>query len=96
MIFHRAKIKPTKEVIIGNDKITLTKTTNLLGIIFDDKLKWAVHITFGKKLIYQSTGILFKDKITLIKYIKQLYYSFAYPYVVYGIEIWENASNIYT
>ena len=31
------------------------------------------------------------DKKTL----KQLYYSFVYPYLIYGIEIWGNASNIH-
>ena len=31
------------------------------------------------------------DKHTL----KQLYYSFVYPYLIYGIEIWGNASNIH-
>ena len=44
----------------------------------------------------KSSGMLFKarnyiDKKTL----KQLYYSFLYLYLLYGIEIWGNASNIH-
>ena len=44
----------------------------------------------------KSSVILFKvinylDKNTL----KQLYYSFVFPYLIYGIEIWGNASNIH-
>ena len=53
-------------------------------------------INYVKNKISKSSGILFKvrnylDKNTL----KQLYYSFVYPYLIYGIEIWGNASNIH-
>ena len=90
MIFHRAN------VFIRQDKISLTRSTQFLGIIIDDKLKWTEHIAYVKNKISKSSGILSKarnyiDKKTL----KQLYYSFVYPYLIYGIEIWGNASNIH-
>ena len=44
----------------------------------------------------KSSGILFKVKNYLAKNtLKQLYYSFVYPYLIYGIKIWGNASNIH-
>ena len=96
MIFHRARLKPTINVFIRQDKISLTRSTKFLGIIIDDKLKWTEHIAYVKNKISKSSGILSKarnyiDKKTL----KQLYYSFVYPYLIYGIEIWGNASNIH-
>ena len=96
MIFHRARLKPTINVFIRQDKISLTRSIQFLGIIIDDKLKWTEHIAYVKNKISKSSGILSKarnyiDKKTL----KQLYYSFVYPYLIYGIEIWGNASNIH-
>ena len=96
MIFHRARLKPTINVFIRQDKISLTRSTQFLGIIIDDKLKWTEHIAYVKNKISKSSGILSKarnyiDKKTL----KQFYYSFVYPYLIYGIEIWGNASNIH-
>ena len=92
MIFHRTRQKPIINVFIRQDKISLTRSTQFLGIIIDDKLEW----TYVKNKIYKSSGILSKarnyiDKKTL----KQLCYSFVYPYLIYGIEIWGNASNIH-
>ena len=40
MIFHRARIKPTIDVLIRQDKVSLRKSTRFLGIIIDNKLKW--------------------------------------------------------
>ena len=76
-------------IVIRQDKISLTRSTKFLGIIIDDKLKWTEHIAYVKNTIFKSSGILSKarnyiDKKTL----KQLYYSFVYPYLIYGIEIW--------
>ena len=46
MVFHRARLKPTKDVIIRQNKIAFTKSTKILGIIIDDKLKWTEHINY--------------------------------------------------
>ena len=83
-------------MLIRQDKISLTKSTKFLGIIIDNKLKWTEHITYVKNKISKSSGILFKARNYLDKKtLKQLYYSFVYPYLIYGIEIWGNASNIH-
>ena len=46
MVFHRAQLKPTKDVMIRQNKIAFTKSTKFLGIISDDKLKWTEHINY--------------------------------------------------
>ena len=48
MVFHRARLKPTKDVMIRQNKIAITKSTKFLGIIIDDKLKWTEHINYVK------------------------------------------------
>ena len=89
MVFHRARLKPTKDVMIRQNKIAFTKSTKFLGIIIDDKLKWTEHINYVKNKMSKSSGILFKVRNCLDKNtLKQLYYLFVYPYLIYGIEIW--------
>ena len=43
MILHRARLKPTMDVLIRQDKIALAKNSIFLGIIIDDELKWTNH-----------------------------------------------------
>ena len=51
MIFHRAILKPTINVLIRQDKVSFTKSRKLIGIIIDNKLKWTEHITYVSTLI---------------------------------------------
>ena len=72
MNFHRERLKPTIDVIIRQDKVSLTKSTQFIGIIIDSKLK---HITYVKNKISKSSGLLFKARNYLDKKtLKQLYY----------------------
>ena len=57
MIFHRARLKPTIDVLIRQDKISLTKSTKFLGIIIDNKLNWTEHITYVFLMLTYATGI---------------------------------------
>ena len=50
IVFHRARLKSTKDVMIKQNKIAFTKSTKFLGIIIDDKLKWTEHINYVKKI----------------------------------------------
>ena len=68
MVFHRARLKPTKDVMIRQNKIAFTKSTKFIGIIIDDKLKWTEHINYVKNnKISKSSGILFKVRNYLDK-----------------------------
>ena len=54
------------------------------------------HIQYIKNKVSKSVGILCKVQ----KYLDQqtlhnLYYTFVYPYLIYGVEIWGNACNVY-
>ena len=64
-----------------------------LGLIVDQKLKWIDHIAHVKLKIAQGLGIINKAKPFLSKKcLKNIYYSFIYPYFTYCVEVWGNAA----
>ena len=59
-------------------------------------MKWLEHIQYIKNKVSIAVFILRKVQ----KYLDQqtlhnLYYTFVYPYLIYGVEIWGNACNVY-
>ena len=98
MVFHRARIKTNlNKISIRDNIIPRVTSTKFLGlIIIDDQLKWLEHIQYIKNKVSKSVGILCKvqhylDQQTLLN----LYYTFVYPYLIYSLEIWGNACNVY-
>ena len=88
-MFHRTRIKDDHQpIIIDGNTITYTKNKNFLGVIIDHKLNWSDHILCIKNKISKSMGIINKiqnllDRNTL----RNLYFTFIYPYLIYCIEI---------
>ena len=71
-------------------------STNCLGIIINDQLKWLEHIQYIFIKVSKSVGILCKvqkylDKQTL----HNLCYTFVYLYLIYRVEICGNAFSVY-
>ena len=97
MVFHRAIIKTkSSEISIRNNEISRVFSTQFLGIIIDDQLKWLEHTQYIKNKVSKSVGILCKVQ----KYLDQqtlhnLYHTFVYRYLIYGVEIWGNACSVY-
>ena len=64
-------------------------STKYLGIIIDKSLRWHDHLNHISNKLSNTSWILFKvrhfvPKTTLIN----LYYSFVYPHIKYGIIVW--------
>ena len=97
MVFHRAKLKTTgQDVVMQNSALTCVTTTKFLGVIIDHKFKWNDHITYVKRKISKSIGILYKIRRFLnMNTLIQMYHSFVFPYLIYCVEIWGNASTIH-
>ena len=77
---------------IRDASITFETTTKFLGVLVDNKLNFSVHIGSVCKRICRSIGIMKRLKnIVPNDVLQKLYYSMAYPYVTYGIEIWGDA-----
>ena len=76
--------------------VTCTKNTKFLGVIIDNKLRWSDHINYIKNKISKSIGIINKTRNFLNKNtLRNLYYTFIYPYLIYCIEIWGNTNDIH-
>ena len=90
MIFHRARLKNTdhRNMDVIMDHSTLT--------IVDHKLNWIDHITYVKNIISKEIGIMYKARRYLNKVsLKNLYYTYIYPYFTYYIEVWGSAAKCY-
>jgi hypothetical protein len=81
-------------VKIEDQQIDLVQQTKCLGIILDNKLNWKNHISYLTQKIAKSIGILSRARQLLnFDTLKQLYYSFLYPYLYYCNVIWGQASD---
>ena len=66
MVFHRARQKVDhKDIILNNYILQQVHFTKKIGIIMDDKLKWANHISYIKNKIAKGMGILLKARKVL-------------------------------
>ena len=92
MMFHRTRIKCELRpiTICGNFFLN----TKFLGVIIDEKLNWSDHIRYIKNRISKSIGIINKTRTFLDKNtLRNIYYTFIYPYLIYCIEIWGNKND---
>ena len=94
MVFHRSRIKTSDiNVVMQQNTIDRVNSTKFLGLIIDDKLKWHEHIQHVKHKIARSVGILYKIRHYLNKEtLLNMYYTFVFPYLIYGVEIWGSAT----
>ena len=97
MMFHRTRIKYNiRDITINGKNVAYTKNTKFLGVIIDNKLTWSDHIIYIKNKISKSIGIILKTRNFLTKNtLRNLYYTFVYPYLIYCVEIWGNTNDIH-
>ena len=95
MMFHRTRIKGDHHaIIIGGNPLTYFNNTKFLGVIIDHKLNWSNHILYIKNKVSKSIGIINKIRSLLDKNtLRNLYFTFIYPYLIYCIEIWGNTND---
>ena len=81
---------------MNKETIKRTKTFKFLGIIVNENLKWNHHIKHVTSKVSKAIGILYKARKHLDKKtLNGLYYTFVYPYLIYGVEIWGNSFQKY-
>ena len=79
------------DIRINNVSIERVYVTKFLGILIDSQLNWKHHIEYTCKKLSKCIGILSKAKKKLHKpSLITLYYSFAYPYMIYCNQVWGN------
>ena len=94
MVFSlRKSYSVSDDVILKGEGIEQVSTFRFLGVIIDNKLCWSDHIQYIKKKMSKGIGILQKAKKILRKEsLLTLYDCFIYPYIIYRIEVWGDAS----
>ena len=67
-----------------------------LGIYLDDQLNWKHHIDYICEKLVKFTGIFYRltSKISC-GWLRNIYYSFVYPHLLYGIEMYANTCVTY-
>ena len=92
LIFHRARIKVDNDNSIRMNDSIINSPSQLkyIGLIIDSKVNWIPHITYVKNKISKGIGIMFKARDYLNK---NLYHIYIFPYLIYCIEVWGNASH---
>ena len=79
---------------MGDSLIIATHKMKYLGVIIDNKITWIPHITYVKNKVSKCIGIMFKARNDLKRdTLINLYHSYIYPYLIYCIEAWGNATN---
>lgn len=79
------------DIKINGVKIDRVYSTKFLGVMIDSKLTWKSHIDYMSSKLSKCVGILAKCRKTLYKSaLISLYYSFAYPYLIYCNHVWGN------
>ena len=74
---------------LNHHPISRVYSTKFLGVYLDANLSWKNHIEYISKKIAKSIGIICKARKILNKStIISLYYTFVYPYYIYGIHVW--------
>jgi hypothetical protein len=76
-------------LLINNVSLSPKLYTKFLGVTLDSRLNFKQHIQSITPKVSKSIGILCRLKKKLpTQTLKNLYYTFAYPYLTYGIEVW--------
>ena len=82
-------------VIIRNTEIAACKEQKFLGIILDNKLNFKNHIDKISNKVKSANGILWKlSQYVPSQVLKKIYYTLVYPFLIYGVEIWGNSSQV--
>ena len=98
MVFHRARMKnkdfDTSIVCMNCMKLERTDCFKYLGVILDSNITLTQHISYIKNKVSKGIGIMYKARQYLDKKaLLNIYYSYIYPYFIYCIEVWGNASH---
>ena len=86
-------IDSSLNLFINKQLINKVKSCKYLGVFIDSALKWDDHIDYLYKKLIKFTSIFYKMRDILPRAcLYKLYYSFVHPHLLYGIEVYANAS----
>jgi len=81
---------------INAAKIKMCDSVKYLEVWIDDKLNWKIHIDYIYLKLAKFVGLFYKLSHELPpNCLKMLYFSFAHPHILYGVEIYVNTYTSY-
>ena len=90
------KVDNDNSIRMNDSIINSASHLKYLGVIIDSKLNWIPHIVhnYVKNKISKGIEIMFKARDYLNKNcLSNLYHTYIFPYLIYCIEVWGNASH---
>jgi len=93
MVFPKTK---TNDICVKLSEIAIVKVQHCryLGIFIDNTLTWSHHIDTIYSKLMKYVGIFYKIRSKLpLSILRNIYYAFVYPHILYGIEIYANTSS---
>ena len=89
MVFSKQKINNMRDIFISSTKIERKSECRFLGVIVDDKLCWAQHITAMKAKMSRYVGIMYRIKSLLpVKARLQIFHSFVQSHLNFCPLVW--------
>ena len=83
---------PLPPIILSNNPLPYSYTYKFLGLLIDNKLNWKSHISTIRSKLASVCGIIYRIRNRIVQSIsKMLYFSLAYPHIVYCSIIWSSA-----
>ena len=90
-VYHANKFVPEglEEIATGDTVIKRSRTVKYIGLHIDELLNWKTHIAYLNESLIKLFGIFnqLKDYVSA-KLARQIYYSFVYSRITYGIEFY--------
>ena len=98
MIFSRSDLDLEPDglsIKFGNKKIEQVSNFKFLGVFIDDKFNFRIHIDSICTRLSKVSGTLRRLNFLPVDILKKLYFSMAYPLLIYGILIWGSTFETY-
>ena len=95
VVFPKAK---ANDICVKLSDIIIVKVQycRYLGIFLDDTLTWSHHINTVYSKLMKYVGIFYKIRSKLpLSILRNIYFAFVYPHILYGIEIYADTSSIH-
>ena len=88
MVFYPIRIFSIK-LLLNNVEIEKGHACKYLGNYLDDQLNWKHHIDYICEKLVKFTGIFYRLRSKISReWLRNIYYSFVYPHLLYGIEMY--------
>ena len=95
MVFPKTKANEIC-VKLSDTAIKKVQHCRYLGLLIDDTLTWSHHIDTIYSKLLKYIGIFYKIRSKLPwSILRNIYFAFVYPNILYGIEIYANTSSIH-